>query len=133
MIDKNMLAQVRIDLNAALAIVGKKHNIDMTIGNISYSANTFSTKISAVSKDVVQTETPGGVTIDNIKWKKNFLDYAQTYGLRPYDIGRTFTSKGIQYAIVGARPKARLPLVGKPLNGGKCLAVSIATVKATLV
>ena len=133
MIDKNMLAQVRIDLNAALAIVGKKHGIDMTIGSISYSANSFSTKISAVSKDVVPAETVGGVSIDNVKWKKNFLDYARTYGLTPNDLGRTFTSRGIQYALVGARPKARLPLVGKQINGTSCIAVSASTVKSTLV
>ena len=39
------------ELTAALNVIAKKHNVNMTIGAITYNANQFTTKITCISLD----------------------------------------------------------------------------------
>jgi hypothetical protein len=56
-ITKTQLAQVRADLNAALAMVATKHGIDFAIGTIRFNADTMRTTLSGVARGAAGTST----------------------------------------------------------------------------
>lgn len=104
---KQNLPEVRADIAAALKQVGDKHGIALSIGHVSYTEDTFSTKLSAVSSNVTDNDGDS----ENVKWKSNFLRTAFKYGLKPSDLDKQVTIGCITYTIVGARPKAQKPIV----------------------
>ena len=53
--DKTNLKNVRTDINAILATYAKKNGIELSIGNISFTSGTFTSKINA---KVIGAETP---------------------------------------------------------------------------
>lgn len=127
--DNVALKSIRVDLNAALAEVAKKHGIVVSAGSITYRDNSFTCKLTAVTTaggGVEQAEGNASGTSD-AKWQKAFLDNCVFLGLKKSDLGATFKMSGENVTIVGARPKANLPIVIS--KNGKFVATSIAAVK----
>lgn len=60
MITKQFLDVIRADINAALAEVGKKHGMDIKMGNIKYMDTSFTASLSAAE----QVEDPWLVGVD---------------------------------------------------------------------
>lgn len=51
MFTKAKIADIRKDIDAALAAVGAKHRIKLEIGRITYTDNSFTTKLTANNTD----------------------------------------------------------------------------------
>lgn len=124
---KDCFPAIRADLAAALKQVGDKHGIALSIGNISFTENTFSTKLSAVSGTVGDND--GDVA--NVKWRSSFLRSAFKYGLTAADLDRQVTIGSVTYTIAGARPKAQKPIVLQRPDGS-FIAASALSVRANL-
>lgn len=95
--DKPNLKMLRNEIDDALKHVAEKHGIRLSLGNISFTATTFTGKLEALISDGNAEDLDS-----NIKWQKNFLTYAPLYGLSKDDLGRTFTYANKEYKIVGA-------------------------------
>ncbi len=54
---KSQVSQIRSDLNAAMLAVATKHGIDFNLGNIRFSEDSFSGKLSAVVRGAGGTNT----------------------------------------------------------------------------
>lgn len=50
MITKQLLDVIRVDIDAALAEVGKKHGMDIKMGHIKYMETSFTATLSAAEK-----------------------------------------------------------------------------------
>lgn len=112
--DKQNLKTVRMDINKALAEVAAKHGISLTIGNISFTEDTFSTKLSAA----IQREGQASLSAKEIKQQNDFKVYSRSFGFEPEDLNKQFKAiDGKFYTIVGARPRAKNCLVIKSVEG----------------
>jgi len=127
--DKNNLKTIRADVDAALAAVAKKHGITLSIGRITFTGETFTTKMTAVTNS---KSAPGAATVnpEEVKYAKNFIADCTFYGFKREDLGKTVQYNGKPYILVGARtPRARLPIVLRSVTGGGLLAVRQASVR----
>lgn len=109
-ITKDMLKQIREDINKALEPVGEKYGVKLTAGNASYTENNFTLKLegAAVKED-------GTVAA---KDAEAFKRHAHLYGLSPDDLGRKFTSQGKEFTITGLNTKSgKYPIIGRDSNG----------------
>src|SRR5574343_210778 len=113
---KQNLGEVRADINAALEAVDKKHGIQLSIGNITFTAETFSTKLAAnIPSDGAEAGSKSG---GEVKWETNFKRYARSFGFTTEDFGKDVNLGGTKYTIAGMRPKANQPVVLKKATGG---------------
>ena len=109
--DKKNLPLIRADIKNALEAVETKYGIKLSLGNISFTDETFGGKLSAVTM-----KATGGKSLGNAKWNATFLkNYAQL-GLKKTDLGRTFDYKNEKVTIVGARSHAITPLIVQKEN-----------------
>lgn len=125
------LDTIRNDINAALAAVGVKHGLQMSIDRIIYTDDTFRCKLNALVADAapaVKDETSS----QEVKWKSQFLANPTRFGMSASDLGRQVVLKGINYIIVGARPKANADIVLKS-PAGNHVAYTAATVRRAFV
>ena len=121
------LGIMRNDINAALATVGAKHGVQMSIDRITYTENTFRCKLNALIKDAapaVADETSS----QEVKWKSQFLADPSRFGMSATDLGRKVVLKSINYIIIGARPKANANIVLQGPHGNH-IAYDAATVR----
>lgn len=113
--DKANLKQVREDLNTALEAVAKKHGIQLSLGAITFSPESFSAKLTAViPSDGAEAGAQSGQAT---KWAANFKTHARAFGMKPEDLGKVIKIRGADHSIVGMRPKAKSPLVLKKPDG----------------
>lgn len=127
--DKANLKTVRADIDAALAAVAKKHGIKLSIGGITYDPDgtNFRTTLSAVT----EAAAGGADVAGNVKWQSAFIKYAALFGMKKEDLGKKVKIGRETYTIVGARPKANMPIVLQKATGG-FIAYGEDAVKAAL-
>ena len=113
--DKANLQIMRADINAALAAVMEKHGVSISIGNISYSPEQFTTKLTCVLKSAASGDSSDNAT--TLKWKADFKSHAPLYGLKATDLGREVKIGSVTYTIAGARPRANDVIVLKNATG----------------
>lgn len=123
--DRANLKTIRADLEAALAAVSAKHGIALSTGSISFNANSFTTKVTAV---VANTATGATVDPQEVKWAAAFNKNHFFTGLKKTDLGKTIKIPSLgTVTIVGLRPKAKAQVVVKS-GSGKYHAAYLATV-----
>jgi hypothetical protein len=126
--DKVNLKTVRADLDAALLAVAQKHGLKLSIGGITYTANTLTTKITGTTRFTSGTGTAQEVP-GNAKWQAAFIKNAFVLGMKKEDLGKKFKYGTETVTLVGARPKANMPIV--VMNSkGKMLATYASVLKA---
>lgn len=98
--DRSNLKTMRAEMDAALKTISEKYGVNFELGNIKFSSNEFSLKLSA---------SIGNAKVENKaeKLEANFKLYAKFYGLVPEDFNRKFTHRGTEYKIVGFDTKKR--------------------------
>ncbi len=103
--------QIRAEMTAALALVESSHNLDITIGKITYSNYSFNAKLSVAMG--VDGEAP------NVE-KQNWDRYCDQYGFKKSDLGRIFTTrKGERHRIVGIAPRrSKYPISTQECHSG---------------
>ena len=97
---KNNISEIHTALRATLEAFGKEHGIGVTSGQISYSDDDFSIKITGI------ITSDDGATAQELMLRKAFTDNAARKGLSPSDLFKTITHNGTAYKIVGMRPRA---------------------------
>lgn len=108
--DNKNLDAVRTEIEAALKKVGEKFDITIDIGRISYTASTFTSKVTAITN-------AAGVSNVDPRWQKAFLRNFFKYGMKSTDLGRKFKYNGETVTLVGARPTAKYKLVIQKADG----------------
>jgi len=120
--DRENLRNIRTDLEDALEKVALKYGLSISAGGISFGETNFTCKITAITK-----EATGGEEVENVKWATAYKRYAAMWDIK-IPINAEVTFNGRTGVLIGARPKARYPLVVKSADG-KLHAVSVQDVK----
>ena len=81
--------EFRTDLNKAMETLGKKYNITLTAGNISYDNTTFTVKVNGKRDDV---------DVDKERFME-MLGYMQYYGFNKDDYKKDFEMRGRRYFL----------------------------------
>lgn len=102
-IEEATLIQLRKDIESQLAAIGAKHGVALTVSGGVVHNGVFTARMTAVNGD-------GELSVQNLKWKENFLRLATEIGLSPTDYGRTLKRKTAKngralYRLVGLSPK----------------------------
>lgn len=112
MITRALLKTIKSDAEAVLATVAEKHGVKITFGNGSFTPDNASLKMEIAgitSEGVVKT-----------KEATDFERYASAFGLKPEDLGTTFTYNGKEFKLIGAKPRStKFPLLAVNLKNGK--------------
>lgn len=127
--DKPNLKTLRADLEAALAIVSKKHNIILSTANISYSATEATIKVKAMTKaEGVETALDARIA----KFAEDFKINAFLYGMKVEDLGKTYKSGSKIFTVVGLDSKKRKNAIVVKDQLGKTYISSPESVNAAL-
>lgn len=117
--NKSNLKTMRHDILDALEAVEKKHGVRFSLGNITFSANDFRTRLECLS-----TADASGNSVDPDKVK--FEKTAYRVGVKKDAYGKTFTSNGKTFRITGVNPRAKkYPIQAVTINRGKRYKFSI--------
>jgi hypothetical protein len=117
MFTKDSFPAIRTDINAALAEVGKKYGMQLSIDRITFTETTFRTTVNAVLNSATTESIEPAQSSNEIKWKAQFLANPNRFGLLPTDFGKTLTVRGQMMTIMGARPKANADIVLQKSSG----------------
>ena len=113
---------MRLEIDAALAKVAAKHGITLEIGNISFSADSFRTTLSAKSS---------ADPLENAK--SDFIKSAYSVGLLKDAFGKTFDVRGDTFKIIGVKPRShKYPVIGKDMSNGKEYKLPLSYVPSNL-
>jgi hypothetical protein len=96
--DHKRIKAIRVSLNEAFESVEDAYGIKLNIGNISFTATTFTTKLEAsiVGED--------GIVED--KQRSDFKTYATLHRLDPDWLDKEITLKGRVFRVTGLNTKA---------------------------
>lgn len=112
MFTKTLLKEIRKDVDEALKTVGDKYGIDLSLGNISYTKDSFTGKLLAekrLSSDEVED-----------KKRKEWNNNCSIYGFTKEDYQKTFEHKGKIYALIGfATSRPKFCVIAKDIKTGK--------------
>jgi len=118
-----LLRQLRPEIEAALADLGKKYGIGFEVGDAKYSGShaTLKLEIGVLDDD--------GKVVN--KEAENFKFLAPMYGLSESDLGRQFMLSGKMHTIIGLNPNApRFPILTE--CHGRKYRVPVESVKRAL-
>lgn len=109
--NRNLLKQLKPEIQDALKELSKKHNVDIRCGSASFGSNhaTFKLEISLIGE--------GGEVMT--KEAEDFKLYCYRWGLKESDLGRTFNHFGNTFKITGAKPRSsKYPILAEKITGG---------------
>lgn len=112
--DKPVLSKFRGDFSKAVAQLEKQYGVEIALGAIRFTEDSFTSKIT-----VVNTEASiGGVTVT--KEALDFKNHAIFYDLKPEDLGTPFKTSGKSYTICGLKPRShKYPILCECAEDGK--------------
>jgi len=113
MISEELLKQLRIELNMAIAEVAKKHKLNLKVTNASYSPSTFTFKLEGALLD------KDGMVVD--RKRIDYETYCHLYNIKRCWLDKEFTTPdGETYKIVGLNSKARKnPIIAEDVRTKK--------------
>ncbi len=97
---------IRADIESALKTVAEQHGVTFALGNTDYTPGSFSVRLEA--------KRDGGD-------KRDFEQYAASYGLRASDFGATFMYRNAKYTISGINPGAGTYPIVTSREDGECI------------
>lgn len=109
-IRKETVQLIRKELNKLLEEYGTPKGLQIELGNnLSYSDSTISGKIKVI--------LIGDGSVKDM-YKKEFIENAEAWGLKPSYFGRSFISNGKTYKIVAIQVrKHKYPVLTQDTNG----------------
>lgn len=121
--NKTNVSQVR-DLieNTLKALEG--YNINVSVGNITYTDNSFTAKITtSILGDSGEVKSPEVISWESGDYRRHSLN------LKESDLNREFTFNNERYAIVGCKERrCQRGIIGKRLRDGKLFAINAVDV-----
>ena len=124
-IDRDLLKNLRNEINAALVDVATKHGITVNCGNATYNTNqaTFKLDIRAVAEDGKVYDPKASA----------FIKFATAYGMEPEDLNTTFTTNGDTFEVVGLDTKrSKYPIIVKNVKTNKMYCYTAETVNRAM-
>lgn len=119
--DRQTLKNFRADFAEAVKDLSKQYNFDIRLGNISYSDNQFTSKLTVTAIG----DADNG---EEARWKESLRRYGHRYGLTEDDYDRVIMSYDGQYRLRGIKPRARkYPIVAEKNGTRYKLSDSILT------
>jgi hypothetical protein len=109
---RNVIKNIRPEIEAALKEIAQRHGVVIKCGNGSYTNSNFTLKLEASAIDAV---TGAVATKEAEAYKRN----APLYGLQADWLGQTFQSySGDSYKVIGMKPKStKYPILGERADG----------------
>ncbi len=124
-IEKKDVKALRVELTNILAKLGKKHGLDIKLGNsISYNAMSANAKI-----EISVVSGKGDSQIPMGKDQQAFNNYKHRYELSDANLGDTFMMEGSKWKITGCRPRSRNSILCEKLSTGQTYKVNPREVK----
>lgn len=107
------LKRFRSDFKAAVAELEAESGISLDLGNISFDADQFTTKLTVTI--IAEGENPR-VAIQ----KKSLNDFGIRYGLTDADHERRFNFNGKSFAIIGVKSRRqKYPIIAREISTGR--------------
>lgn len=124
--DRTNLRMLRVEIDGAIADVLAKHGLKVNVGNISYSGQEFTTKVTV--------NVPGAVSRKDQQAESAFKMYASMEGLKAEDFGKQFTThSGETFEITGYSTRAKkYPIKAKRVKDGHPFKFPVSQVKLAL-
>lgn len=118
------LKGLREELQAALQEVAKRHDIQISVGAARFTDTDCTIKVQMLAKG-------DGAAIQS-KEEKDFIRYANMYGLQPEDLGKEFQRGLHVFRVSGLKiPNRRLPVLATR-SDGKVFKFSDLTIRYSL-
>ncbi len=109
MITVDKLKEFRKDFDSTIAELGKKHELGITLGKISYSSDSFTAKISAI-------EVSDGQSKEQVEFNK----HCSKFGLKPDDYKAEVNFDGERIQIIGFElSRRKYPILVFNINRNK--------------
>ena len=117
--DGSNLRELRKDIDAAFAAIRQKHGVSLSIGNISYSPEKATSRLTMVAiGDPNVASDPRAAAL--AKAQAEFKRYADSFGLKPEQFGATFKFGRDTYKLSGLKPRSpKRPILGTSITDGK--------------
>ena len=101
---------LRVELDEAFKAVGERHGISIVCATGRYSHQTATFKVE------LGVKAPDGEVVT--RERSAFLEMATLFGLTPEDLGRTFTTRGKSYKVMGLKPGSpKFPIIASGPDG----------------
>lgn len=113
---KEFFKNIRKDIDKALEEVGKKYDISLTSGNISYSENEFSIKIDAKRTDI---------DVDRLNFENDLQPWSFGQYFTKEDYGRIFTDGKRTMKLIGFKPGNKYSVIAEDTATGQQRAYTI--------
>ena len=124
-INKDLLKNLREDINTALIETANKYNVTLRAGNASYNPSlgtaTFKLEVLTLSADGEKRDMPAEL----------FLQHADFLGLKKEYLYKEISISGQTFTVAGYKPKARKNCILITRNG-KTFVTDVQTVKNKL-
>ena len=102
------ITMIQKELNDAMAAVLSEHGLSHSMGRVTYSNDSYSTKLSINVGDVSDAK------------KAEYERYAFKFGIPSDSFGKTFTQGSESFTIVGIKPKGKkYPIIAMNKSGKK--------------
>jgi hypothetical protein len=126
-ITKDLLRNLRDDINTALVETSNKYNVNLRAGNVSYDPTlgtaTIKLEVLTLTDDGEKRDIPAEL----------FLKHADLLGLNKDDLNKEITISGRKFTVSGYKPKSRKNcILIKDVHSGKTFVTDIQTVKRQL-
>jgi hypothetical protein len=117
--DPQNLKNVRADIDSALLAIKQKYGITIQLGNISYSPDKATSRLTMIAVgDAAAATDPRQAAL--AKAQAEFKRAASSFGLKPEQFGATFTFGRDTYKLAGLKPRSpKRPVLGTSLRDGK--------------
>jgi hypothetical protein len=117
--DPQNLKNVRADIDSALLAIKQKYGITIQLGNISYSPDKATSRLTMIAVgDAAAATDPRAAAL--AKAQAEFKRAASSFGLKPEQFGATFTFGRDTYKLAGLKPRSpKRPVLGTSLRDGK--------------
>ena len=124
MVTRELLRELRNEINKALIPFLKTHKVKMELGNASFDSAAFTFKLKGISVG----KGEAGENINEMNFRKDLEVFGFFYGLDKNDYGKKFLSRNVEYTFIGiAKNRKKYPIVGKDVNGKMVLFTAIGT------
>ena len=117
--DPQNLKNVRADIDAALVAIKQKYGITIQLGNISYSPDKATSRLTMIAVGDAATATdPRAAAL--AKAQAEFKRAASSFGLKPEQFGAEFKFGRDTYKLAGLKPRSpKRPILGTSVRDGK--------------
>lgn len=115
--EREQVEQMRAEVEAALAKIGKKHGSVFVLGNITFTGgNAWRAKVESVP-----TKSEPGFTGKDpnlIKLENDMVRHGYKFNLSEKDLGTKFVAHGTTYTVIGLKPRSyKYPVIATSPTG----------------